>query len=274
MNEGSVRGSINYLGPMTVRPAFFAHDFARDNLVLDARSMEIRNARQAAERPSLEQEGFELVPHPTVVRDFRDASEIQRVYLPEIQRLLLELTGARRVIMTRGAVLRFGERSESYRTSFNSRPARFTHVDYTERSVPGLLQNLLATVAPDFKPRGRYAGYNVWRVLSEPPQDVPLAVCDARSVAREDLVPGDAVFDAPGAAEFSFEAYLVRHSPRHRWSYFSGMQSDEALVFKAYDTDAGEAQCVPHCAFDDPTCPAGIAPRASIEVRGFAFFDD
>ena len=268
----SVRGSINYLDAMRVRPAFFAHDFSRDNLVLDAQTVEICNARVRAPTPSLAREGFELVRERTAVADFRDANEVERVYLRESERLLLLRTGAKRVIMMRGAVLRFGERSSDYRTSFNSRPARFTHVDYTARSAPGLLQNLLATAAPEFKPRGRYAGYNLWRVLSPPPQDVPLAVCDARSVAADDLVPGDAVFDAPGAPEFRFEAYLVRHSSRHRWSYFADMSLDETLIFKAYDTDQNQPLCVPHCAFDDPSCPGGAAPRASIEVRGFAFF--
>jgi hypothetical protein len=28
----------------------------------------------------------------------------------------------------------------------------------------------------------------------------------------------------------------------------------------------------PHSAFDDPSCPAGAAPRASIEIRAFAFW--
>jgi hypothetical protein len=269
-----MRGSINYLKPMSVRPAFFAHDFSRDNLELDAQNVEIRNARTAGDAPTLAREGFTLARHRTAVSDFQNADEIQHIYLPEAERLLQELTGARRVIMMRGAVARFGERSSRYRSSFNSRPARFTHVDYTERSAPGLLQRLLSTAAPDFKPQGRYAGYNVWRVLSEPPQDVPLAVCDARSVQTGDLVPADAVFDAPGAPEFSFEAYLVRYNPRHRWSYFPDMTVDETLVFKAYDTDSSQPLRVPHCAFDDPDCPQGVSPRASIEVRGFAFFDD
>lgn len=269
-----MRGSINYVHPMPVRPEFFAHDFSRDNLDIDAQSVEISNARTGAAAPSLAREGFALVRHRSAVGDFRDADQLQRIYLPETERLLREVTGAKRVIMMRGAVPRFSERSQSYRTSFNSRPARFTHVDYTERSAPGLLQNLLASVAPEFKPRGRYAGYNVWRVLSEPPQDVPLGVCDARSVEPGDLVPADAVFDAPGAPEFRFEAYLLRYNPRHRWCYFPDMTVDEALVFKAYDTDAREPLRVPHCAFDDPGCPGDAAPRASIEVRGFAFFDD
>lgn len=274
MPEVSVPGSINYLQSMPVRPAFYAHDYARDNLALDTRRVSIRDARTAAQAPTLGREGFAIVPHRTAVKNFEDANEIRDSYLPEIEKLLLEVTGARRVIMTPGAVARYGERSKRYRSSFNSRPARFTHVDYTERSAPQLMKGLIAKVAPGFTPRGRYAGYNIWRVLSEPPQDVPLAICDARSVDSGDLVSGDAIFDAPGAPEWSFEAYLVRYNAAHRWSYFSNMTRDEALIFKAIDSDPGQPLRVPHCAFDDPTCPEGVAPRASIEARGYAFFDD
>ena len=274
MPQASVRGLINYLKAMTVRPAFYAHDFARDNLVLDPRAVEVRDARGAPHAPALAREGFEIARHPTAVSNFDDTNQIHQIYLREAQQLLLDLTGAKRVVMTPGAVARYGEKSTRYRTSFNSRPARFTHVDYTERSAPVLMKSLLEKVAPGFVPRGRYAGYNVWRVLSDPPQDVPLAVCEAGSVEPGDLVAGDAIFDAPGAAEWSFEAYLVKYNPAHRWSYFSNMRRDEALVFKAFDTDSSHPVRVPHCAFDDPTCPPGVPPRASIEVRGYAFFED
>lgn len=274
MPQASVPGSINYLKAMSVRPAFYARDFSRDNLVLDARTVDVRDARAAQNAPSLAREGFMLAGHPTAVSNFDDSKQIQETYLREAQQLLLDVTGAKRVVMTPGAVARYGEKSTRYRTSFNSRPARFTHVDYTERSAPVLMKSLLEKVTPGYVPRGRYAGYNVWRVLSDPPQDVPLAVCEARSVEPGDLVRGDAIFDAPGAAEWSFEAYLVKYSPAHRWSYFSNMRRDEALVFKAFDTDASQPLRVPHCAFDDPTCPPDVPPRASIEVRGYAFFED
>ena len=52
------------------------------------------------------------------------------------------------------------------------------------------------------------------------------------------------------------------------------MKRDEALVFKTNDSDPGEPHCVPHSAFDDPTCPDGVAPRASIEMRGTAYWLD
>ncbi len=124
-------------------------------------------------------------------------------------------------------------------------------------------------------PLRRFAHYNVWRVLSPPPQDVPLAVCDARSVSQEDLLEADAVFDVPGKPEWSFEGLVVRYNPRHRWSYFSDMTPGEVLMFKTNDSDPSHPHHVPHTAFNDPNCPEGVPPRTSIEMRAVAYwFDD
>lgn len=271
---GFVEAAVNYLDRMDVRPRFYATDYSRDNLVLRPERMPIRDARRIESAPALEREGFTLLPHNSRVTDFRDAERAPREYLPEIERLLGDLTGAAAVVMLGGAVLRFGERSGEYGSRVNTRPARFVHVDYTPASIPGLLEPVLAARGIDARDYSGYAGFNIWRVLSAPPQDVPLCLCDARSVSDEDLVPGDAVFDAPDAPEFSFEAYLVRHNPAHRWFYFRDMTPAEVLVFKAYDSRPGEPVRVPHVAFDDPSCPEGVTPRASVEVRGFAFFAD
>lgn len=265
-------GRINYLGDMAERPRFYAVDYSRDNLVIRGESLPIRDARLADPPPSLDREGFTLVPHRSALAEFRDMDAVQRAYLPEIEQLMLKLTGAERVLMTPGAVLRFGERSKEYGSRVNTRPARFVHVDYTPQSAPGLLRPLLEAAGVELRPGQRYAGYNIWRALSEPPQDVPLAVCDARSIAPDDLVTGDAVFDAPNQPEWGFEAFLVRCNPSHRWSYFSNMNRNEALVFKAYDTDSSRPVRVPHVAFDDPGCPPDVPPRASVEVRCFALF--
>ena len=275
MNTGFdhfVEAKINYLDDMDIRPAFYATDYSRDNLKIKAETLPIHDARRVKEHASLDREGFVLKPHKSAVSNFRDQDEISRHYLPEIQQLMLEVTGAEHVIMSPRGVLRFGERSKDYGAGVNTRPARFVHVDYTGRSVPVLLDPLLDATGFRMREGQRFIGFNVWRALSEPPQDIPLSVCDARTVAAEDLVPADAIFDAPGAPEFSFEAYLVRYNPNHRWFYFPDMQLDEVLIFKAYDSDPAYPRRVPHVAFDDPGCPPEVPPRASIEVRGFAFF--
>lgn len=267
----TVAGRINYVGEMSARPRYYAVDHARDNLVLDPRTVQIADARRAPTPPTLEAEGFRLVPHVSAVRDFRDAEEVKRVHPGEIERLLVQLTGAARVVVTGSGVLRFGESSKEAGTLVNSLPARFVHIDVSD---PTALQFAVRSAGGEEPLRAwrRYAHYNVWRVFSPPPQDVPLAVCDARSVAPADLTAADAVFDAPGQPEWSFEGLVVHYSRTHRWSYFSGMTRDEALVFKTWDSDPRQPHSVPHTAFDDPTCPAGVEPRASIEMRAVAYF--
>jgi hypothetical protein len=264
-----VRGSMNFIGPMQERPRYHANDTSLDVLNLEPHSVEIEDARARSTPPSLAREGFAIYPHRSTVQDFRDAAEVDRVYGPEICDLLLRLTGADAVVVTGAGVLRFAESSPDSGRLNNSRPARFVHIDvsdptarmFAERSAPRPLAQVR-----------RYANYNVWRVLSPPPQDVPLAVCDARSVAPEDLVPADAVFDLKDAPRWSFEGLVIRYSPRHRWSYYSDMTPGEALVFKTCDSDPTQPHGLPHCAFNDPSCPPGAPPRASIEIRAIAYW--
>ena len=44
------------------------------------------------------------------------------------------------------------------------------------------------------------------------------------------------------------------------------------MLLKCFDSDSQRACFTAHSAFDDPTAPAGAAPRESIEVRTLAFF--
>jgi hypothetical protein len=266
----AVEGVVNYIGEMAQRPRYYANDHSRDLLHLDSRKISIEDARKRIEPPSLAREGFELVAHTSEIEDFKDAAEVARLHSAEIQRLLLEVTGADSVVIPGPGVLRFGEGSKDAGKYSNSLPARFIHVDvsdatagqFARRSMP---KNIGAALQ-------RFAHYNVWRALSPPPQDIPLALCDARSVALADLMCADAIFDVKDQPERSFEGWVVRHNTGHRWSYFSDMTRDEALIFKTNDSDPAQPHCVPHTAFDDPTCPKGVPARASIEMRGIAYW--
>jgi hypothetical protein len=267
----TVEGVVNYSGELVERPRYYANDHSRDVLNLEGHTIEITDARGAANPPSIEREGFQLVPHKSAVANFRDSEETSRVHPAEIERLLLELTGADRVVVTGAAgVLRFGESSPDAGRFNNSYPARFIHIDASTATS--------ASNAERTKPRDegrkvrRYAHYNVWRVLSPPPQDIPLTVCDARTLTADDLIEADAIFDSPGQPEWGFEGWLVRYSPRHRWSYFSNMTRDEALVFKTSDSHPSQPRNVPHVAFDDPSCPKGVPTRSSIEMRAVAYW--
>jgi hypothetical protein len=265
----SVLGTLGFSEPMTVRPKFHANDYTQDVLNVVRRAVPIEDVRYRATPPSLDIEGFRLYHHPTAVRNFRDRSELERVHIGEIRELLLAVSGADAVTVTAPGILRFGERSQESGAHNNSRPARFVHVDVSDATA----SSFYARSRPDNGRRvRRSAQYNVWRVITPPPQDVPLAVCDARSLAVEDLIPADAIFDHEGTVAFSFEALLIRHSPRQHWAFYSDMRPEEALIFKTHDTDPGRAHCVPHGAFDLPGCPPDVPPRTSIEMRGIAYW--
>jgi hypothetical protein len=264
-----VPGQVNYIGEMTQRPRYYANDHSRDILRMDPRSISIEDRRGGTSSPSLRREGFELFEHVSQVADFTQSADVAAIHPREIQRLLYEVTGADLVVVNSPGVLRFGEKANATGKYSNSLPARFIHVDISDLTAA----QFAAKAQPaDGRSVRRFAHYNVWRALSPPPQDIPLTVCDARTVLPSHLIAADAVFDVPGKPEWSFEGWVVRHDPGHRWSYFSGMQRDEVLVFKTNDSDPAEPHCVPHSAFDDPTCPPGIATRSSIEMRGIAFW--
>jgi hypothetical protein len=265
-------GRVNYTGAMSERPRYYANDHSRDVLVLDEHAISIEDARHRTVPPSLDREGFALVAHTSSVKDFRDPARVALVHPQEIVRLVSELSGADRVVVGSPGVLRFSEKSAESGRLDNSRPARFIHIDISDPTARAFAERSRPTDVN--KPLRRFAHYNVWRVLSPPPQDVPLAVCDARSVSQEDLLEADAVFDVPGKPEWSFEGLVVRYSPRHRWVYFSDMTRDEVLVFKTNDSDSSHPHHVPHTAFNDPKCPDGVPPRASIEMRAVAYWFD
>jgi hypothetical protein len=257
---------IAYAARTISRPRYYANDHSRDVLDIDLQSMPITDAR--AMDPSIDIEGFALVPHRSAVADFNDAAAVADIHRTEIAELIQSLSGADAVQVNAPGILRFSEKSARAGTLNNSLPARFVHVDITDATAAGFAAN----TALAGKLIRRHAHFNIWRAISAPPQDVPLAVCDARTVLPDDLIVADAIFDEPGKPEWSFEGWVVAHNPAHGWHWFSGMTRDEALIFKTNDSDPAYARCVPHVAFDDPTCSADAPPRASIEMRAIAYW--
>ena len=268
-----MQAMINYVARGQGRMRYFANDSSRDTVVLAPEPMVIREAR--TDGTSLDREGFALVPHRSAVTDFADAAEVARLHPAEIAALVKQVSGADSVVVAGTGVLRFAERSAQSGALDNSRPARFAHVDVSDETAAQFSQRSLPEGADKggggAAPR-RSAHYNIWRAISPAPQDVPLALCDARSVAPADLLLADAIFDRDGEDLWSFEGLVVAHSPAHRWHWFSDLGRDEVILFKTNDSDPERAHSVPHVAFDDPDCPADAPPRASIEMRAIAYW--
>ncbi len=261
-----LNAKIAYAGRSVARPRYHANDTSRDVLEIAPVSMPIADAREHA--ATLEGVGFTLAAHRSAVADFTDPEAVNSLHRAEIVALVGELSGADLVLVNSPGIVRFSEKSAQSGALNNSRPARFAHVDISDATAAAFAQR----AAPAGKRLERFVHYNVWRAISPPPQDVPLAVCDARSVQAQDLILADAIFDSPDQPEWSFEGLVLAHNPAHRWFWFPDMTRAEALVFKTHDSDPGAAHCVPHVAFDNPLCPAEAPPRASIEMRAIALW--
>jgi hypothetical protein len=264
-----VASTVNYVAPTPHRPRYHANDSSRDTIVIDPQPVTIEDMRGSGDPPRLDREGFALIPHHSAVADFSDRAVVASIHPTEIRDLLLRISGADEVVISGPGILRFGERSALSGKLDNSRPARFVHIDISDATA--------AQFAGRSSPRAgqsprRVCNYNVWRTFSPPPQDAPLTLCDARTVAPADLILADAVFDAKDGPEWSFEGLVIGANPDHRWIYASDMNRDEVWVFVTNDSDPINPHHVPHSAFDDPGCPADAGARASIEMRGIAFW--
>ena len=225
-------------------------------------TMLIHDARPLMDSLSLDVEGFELKRCETAVSNFYDPAQVRSVYYPEVEKLVKEATGASKVVAFEHDV----RCAPKARRGVNAvrEPVKVVHDDYTEKSAPGRIRLYLPDEA-HILVQSRYEVINVWRPINGPVQESPLAICDARSIREEEIVPTE--------EGVKHEVYLFNFNPRHQWFYFPRMETDEALLFKCFDSlNDGRARLTAHSAFDDPTTPPDASSRESIEVRTLAFF--
>ncbi len=101
-----------------------------------------------------------------------------------------------------------------------------------------------------------------------------VARCAARSMRRRLSCAWRSRAVRSGVPEPRGETYGVTYNPAHRWFYVPEMQPDEALLLKCFDSATdGRARFAPHTAFEDPTAPADVLPRESIEIRTLVFHE-
>jgi hypothetical protein len=245
-----VNAWLNYLAEATPKPVNYAYDppagVPRRSGKYVEQSVGIRNGREALDELSLDINGFVLTPHESAVKDFYDSDEVKSVYYPEVELLLKRVTGAERVVIFDHVVRNpmLAKRGEKDARE----PAKIVHNDYSLKSAPRRVRDCLPEEA-DRLLSNRFAEINVWRAIRGPIESSPLALCDARSLSPEDVVPADLVYrDRVG------ETYGFTYNPNHRWYYFPRLRPDEAILLKCYDSkDDGRARFTAHTSFDDPS---------------------
>jgi hypothetical protein len=259
---------LNFTMPMAEKPYSYNYEppagVSLRNTKEETHQVKILDARQVADKLSLEREGFVLLNRPTVAKDLYAEDEITGVYYPECAQLIKEATGAVRVhvfdhIVRNAARMAKGNRVKGY--------AGRVHNDYTGWSAPQRVRDLMGAEAEELL-KHRYAEINLWRPIAGPLLRSPLALCDAQTLSEENLVASELRYrDRTG------ETYAVTYNPAQRWFYFPKMQADECVLIRCFDSArSGAARFSAHGAFDDPNTPPDAPPRESIETRALVFF--
>lgn len=248
----------------------------------------VRDARPLAARFKLDTHGFQLFSHASAVKDFLDKEQVDRIYPGEVGEAVKAFTGATSVAPLGWMVRTSGEIPKRKVVGYDHRggvqpPAGEAHVDTSPDRVDAYARSVYERTFPDGKGYSRFICSSFWRTFSPPPQDTPLAVCDARSVGADEGVPNTLhiVDEIPSPEEALagqwddrtlIAAAIFHFNPAHRWWYFSNMNRDEAILLKFHDSDRTRAWRAPHTAFRDPSFP-DAKPRSSIEFRTVAFFE-
>ena len=266
-----MRATIAYYDPPR-RPAPGARpDFT--SLPLSGKPVAVSDMRAAGGGFSLDREGFTLADAPTEVRDFYDRDEVADRYVAEARELVRSLTGCAATALLNSPVVRVSGRLGT-RPAGTTFTGDFAHADFSAAAAAAMLRRNLPPAEAAQRERRRYSVFNVWRAFSGPPQDVPLALCDTRSIAPQDKQYCEITMKAAAGDELTWENITYYHNEAHRWWYCPDMTRDEAYVFRSFDSAPGHAEQVPHSAFVNESCPAAAPSRASIEVRVFAFYED
>ncbi|KAJ3193473.1 hypothetical protein HK101_004781 [Irineochytrium annulatum] len=252
----------------------------RHNVINETHPITIRDLRGSEQNISLDRHAFLPVRGaPTSLNatvalsdpssDFAIDAKVKAVYYPEVEELLKKEVAGVHTVHVFSHILRSG--TGLFEAA--SKPADAAHVDQTWEMGWGRV-DLLPDEAMAARARAgqeRVRIINVWRPIIDgggPLQDHPLAFADSRTVEDDSMVAVKTYLwnrDGENAA--------VKYAEGQEWWYWSGMESDDVLLIKCFDSDtevgggeAGRRGRTPHTSFVHSRTPEGAKARESIEM--------
>ncbi|KAI0706784.1 hypothetical protein C8T65DRAFT_740617 [Cerioporus squamosus] len=224
----------------------------------------IHDVRGREDEFTLDKHGFQFVHWPSSEKEFVDEEAIKSKYYPEVEALLKEATGAKRIFIFNHTIRRKADENDQSDPK-NRGPAERVHIDQAyHASVARVKYHLPADADRLLKSRVRII--NVWHPIQNPVAHKPLAVADWRSLDEKDLVQVDLVYPQRTGATLG-----VRYNPKLQWYYLGSQTPDEVTLIKCYDSEEDKARLTPHTAFTDEGSPKDAPHRQSIEVRALVF---
>lgn len=266
----TIRGAVNYSQAIEGHATQDVPNPENTRIPLETHLVDIHDAR--AVDTHLDTFGFTLVEHKSRVSHLRSTEELFEPYHAELIGLVSELSGADLVLPHLAMYVRFANKQGTPQGKETNLPSTYVHMDFSEKSF---FENANWVLDKAGLPRTKYrriALFQTWRAVSPPPQDFPLALTDARTPTPGNTVILDNVIGPRDVDGNVVETLLGCRSPTDTWYYFPNLVEDELLVFKGFDSAAGDQANVLHTSFDCRAAVPGAKPRESIEARFFAYW--
>ena len=220
--------------------------------------------------------------------NFYDSAEVERVFYPEIEKLLLQFfPGATDALVYNHDVFDKdyqGDRTEDQdakNPGVNARYANLVHNDLNDNSGRVRCRELLTKnlrnfgreqhyteAEADAKMSRRFMSIN----LAKPMETVgqfPFVLCAWPSFADQPYITNYRVYD-----DRVGETTRFTYRPDHEWYWLPQQKPTEVSMLKCYDsiTDGSVSRWSFHTACVDPTAPADAPCRKNVVVRSYVFF--
>ena len=220
--------------------------------------------------------------------NFYDAAEVERVYYPEMEQLLLELfPDATDALVYNHDVFDKdyeGDRTEDQdarNPGVNAEYVNLVHNDLNDNSGRVRCRELLtknlrnfgreqhySETEADAKMSRRFMSINLAKPM-ETVRQYPFVLCAWPSFADQPYITDYRIYD-----DRVGETTRFTHRPGHDWYWLPGQTPTEVSMLKCYDsvTDGSVSRWSFHTASFDPTAPDDAPCRRNVVVRSFVFF--
>jgi hypothetical protein len=232
--------------------------------------------------------GVSLAHIDSTCSNFYDSAEVERVFYPEIEKLLLEFfPGATDALVYNHDVFDrdyAGDRTEDQdnkNPGVNARYANIVHNDLNDNSGRVRCRELLTRNLRNFGRTQRYTEQEADRKMSrrfmsinlakpmETVEQFPFVLCAWPSFADQPYITNYRIYD-----DRVGETTRFTYRPDHEWYWFPQQRPNEVSMLKCYDSlsDGSVSRWSFHTACVDPTAPADARCRKNIVVRSYVFF--
>jgi hypothetical protein len=232
--------------------------------------------------------GVSLAHLDSTCSNFYDSAEVERVFYPEIEKLLLDFfPGATDALVYNHDVFDkdyTGDRTEDQdnkNPGVNARYVNLVHNDLNDNSGRVRCRELLTKnlrnfgrpqhyteAEADAKMSRRFMSINLAKPM-ETVEQFPFVLCAWPSFADQPYINNYRIYD-----DRVGETTRFTYRPDHEWYWFPRQTSTEVSMLKCYDsvTDGSVSRWSFHTACIDPTAPADARCRKNVVVRAYVFF--